>query len=56
MKGSLAKKIRKAVNKKTRLDKDEIFKTIAGENLLVRIGYGLKIIFKYKLDKPLEIK
>lgn len=52
----LDKKIRRAVNRKTRLDKDEIFKTIAEENLLVRIGYGLKIIFKYKLDKPLEIK
>lgn len=56
MNNKLSKKIRKEVNKKTRLDKDQIFEAIGSENIFMRIGYAFKIIFKYKLGKPLEIK
>lgn len=56
MNQKLSKKIRKEVNKQIRLDKDEIFRTIGEENLIIRIRYAIKIIFKYKLGEPLEVK
>lgn len=49
MNGKLAKKIRKEVNQKVRQDVNDVFKIIAAENILRRIGYAFKIIFKYNL-------
>lgn len=55
MNNKLSKKIRREVNRKTRLDFKEIFESIAQENLLARIKYTAKIIFKYKLGEPVEL-
>lgn len=55
MNNKLSKKIRKEVNKKTRFDFKEFFEMMEDESLLARFGYAIKIIFKYKLGKPLEV-
>ncbi len=56
MNGRLARNIRKTVNKQVRQDINDVFKNIAEENVFRRIGYAIKIIFKYKLGEPLKIK
>lgn len=56
MNNKLSKKIRKEVNKKTRFDFKEFFEMMKDEPLLIRVRYALKIVFKYKLGEPLEVK
>ena len=56
MNGRLAKKVRKQVNKKVRYDLTEVVKVLSEAKLHERIGYALRIVFKYKLGERLKIK
>ncbi len=50
----LNKRIRKAINKKVKYDLTEVAKAICQENFFRRVGYAMRIIFKYKIGTALK--
>jgi len=50
------KKIRRAIKKKIRFDLNGIIENIKEDSFLTRVGYAIRIIFKWRLGETISIQ